>query len=73
MTDPKYHIAQLNIARMVAPIDSDTMSGFVARTCNEIQSGIRHQTAIETGLAVSDQGHYDGSQTSDLRGVRAWP
>ena len=31
MTDPKYHIAQLNIARMVAPIDSDTMSGFVAR------------------------------------------
>ncbi|MEL7434340.1 MAG: DUF3291 domain-containing protein [Chloroflexota bacterium] len=29
MTD--YHLAQLNIARMLAPIDSDTMSGFVAR------------------------------------------
>ena len=26
-----YHIAQINIARMLAPIDSDTMSGFVAR------------------------------------------
>ncbi|MEL6528175.1 MAG: DUF3291 domain-containing protein, partial [Chloroflexota bacterium] len=27
----QYHLAQLNIARMLAPIDSDTMSGFVAR------------------------------------------
>ena len=26
-----YHIAQVNIARMVAPIDSEEMSGFVAR------------------------------------------
>lgn len=28
---PDYHIAQLNIAHMLAPIDSETMSGFVAR------------------------------------------
>lgn len=26
-----YHLAQLNIARMLAPIDSDVMAGFVAR------------------------------------------
>lgn len=31
MTDKNYHLAQLNIASMVAPIDSETMSGFVAR------------------------------------------
>lgn len=27
----EYHIAQINIARMVAPVDSDTMSGFTSR------------------------------------------
>jgi hypothetical protein len=28
---PKYHIAQVNIARMKAPLDSPVMEGFVAR------------------------------------------
>ncbi len=28
---PEYHLAQLNIARMLAPIDSPVMAGFVAR------------------------------------------
>jgi len=27
----RFHIAQINIARMVAPLESETMSGFVAR------------------------------------------
>lgn len=31
MTTTPYHLPQLNIARMVAPIDSDVMAGFVAR------------------------------------------
>lgn len=31
MTDTTYHLAQVNIGRMVAPIDSETMSGFVNR------------------------------------------
>ena len=28
---PKYHLAQVNIAQMKAPLESDAMSGFVAR------------------------------------------
>lgn len=28
---PEYHLAQLNIGRMLAPMDSPTMAGFVAR------------------------------------------
>ena len=28
---PRFHIAQVNIARMRAPLDSDIMAGFVAR------------------------------------------
>jgi len=31
MTGKNYHLAQLNIASMLAPIDSETMAGFVAR------------------------------------------
>jgi Domain of unknown function (DUF3291) len=31
MTNETYHLAQVNIASMVAPIDSETMAGFVAR------------------------------------------
>ena len=31
MTNGTYHLAQVNIASMVAPIDSEIMSGFVAR------------------------------------------
>lgn len=31
MSEVKYHLAQINIARMLAPIDSEIMSGFVAR------------------------------------------
>jgi hypothetical protein len=29
MTEPRYHLAQANIARMVAPIDDPVMAGFV--------------------------------------------
>lgn len=31
MESQKYHLAQLNIARMVAPLDDPAMAGFVAR------------------------------------------
>ena len=30
-TDPRYHLAQLNIARPRAPLDSPQLAGFVSR------------------------------------------
>ena len=30
MSDPRYHLVQVNIARLLAPLDSPQLAGFVA-------------------------------------------
>jgi hypothetical protein len=31
MTNPRRHLAQLNVGRLLAPLESETLSGFVAQ------------------------------------------
>lgn len=31
MTDPRWHLAQLNVGRLLAPLESEALSGFVAQ------------------------------------------
>ena len=47
---PSYNIAQVNIARMKAPLDDPVMSGFVARL-NEINALKVVSTTMANGIA----------------------
>lgn len=54
----EYHLAQANIARMLAPVDSETMSGFVAlldeiNTLGENAPGFVWRLKDESGDATS--------------------
>lgn len=60
-----YHLAQINIARMIAPLDSPVMAGFVAQlepvnTLADRSPGLIWRLPTESGDATSVQA-YPGS------------
>jgi Domain of unknown function (DUF3291) len=58
MTEPRSHLAQLNVGRLLAPLDSETLSGFVAELdpINELADrspGFIWRLQTEAGNATS--------------------
>ena len=59
-----YHLAQINIARMIAPLDSPVMAGFVAQlepvnTLADRSPGFIWRLPTESGDATSVQAYPD--------------
>ena len=58
-----WHLAQLNVARMRAPIDSETMAGFVARL-DDVNAAADEAPGFVWRLQTDD---------GDATGIRAFP
>lgn len=53
MTDPRWHLAQLNVGRLLAPLESEALSGFVAQLAPDQRARRRHS---RVRLATADGG-----------------